>query len=94
MYSRTDPWITIWRSLLCSYNHKIYIYNGADHRLETAGNGLERAREVDQADLYSYQAGRRKEEGSVSVCERAAAGGRVEGSSTRSRSQEWDPSCC
>lgn len=26
--------------------------------------------------------------------ERAAAGGRVEGSSARGRSQEWDPSCC
>ncbi len=26
--------------------------------------------------------------------ERAATGGRVEGSSARSRSQEWDPSCC
>ena len=26
--------------------------------------------------------------------ERAAMGGRVEGSSARSRSQEWDPSCC
>ena len=26
--------------------------------------------------------------------ERAAEGGRVEGSSARGRSQEWDPSCC
>ena len=32
--------------------------------------------------------------GSARCIERAATRGRVEGSSARSRSQEWDPSCC